>query len=116
MVVAVIAVTVMQAPIDQVVKVVTVGHQRMAAALVAALAHHRGASVRVCLTHGEHMLIVVALVGMVQVAIVEVVHMAVVLDAQMATVLAVDVRVVGVGLVSHDRLSFRYCLLREEPV
>lgn len=102
-VVTVVAVGMVQAAVNQIVEVVAVRHERVTAALVAALTGDRGAGVGIRLADREHVLVVVALVGVVEVAVVEVVHMAIVLDAQVAAVGAVDVAVVGVGVVGHGR-------------
>lgn len=103
MIVAVVAVAVVQTAVNQEVEVVAVGHQGVTAALVAALAGDRGTDIGVRLADREHVLVIVALVGVVQVAVVEEVHMAIVLDAHVAAVLAMDVSVVGVGVVGHGR-------------
>jgi|YNPBryunderm2012_1023409.scaffolds.fasta_scaffold01680_9 hypothetical protein len=104
MVVAVVAVAVVQAAVHQVVEMVAVGHQRMAAAIVTAPAHHRGAAIRVRLTHGDDVLIVVALVRVVQVTVVEIVYVVIVLDAQVPAVLAMHMGVVGMNGVGHTLL------------
>jgi len=104
MVVAVVAVAVVQTAVHQVVEMVAVRYQRVATALVAALAGDRGADVGVGRAHGNDMLVIVALVGEVQVAIVEIVHVALVQNAYMAAVLAMHMRVVSVDEVSHAML------------
>jgi hypothetical protein len=83
---------------------VTVRHQRMTAALMAALAGDRGAAIGVGRAHGDDMLVVVALMGVVQVTIVKIVHVALVQNAYMAAVLAMNMRVVGVDEMSHTML------------
>jgi hypothetical protein len=80
---------------------IAVGHKRVVAAIVAALACNGRTAVGICGSHPDGMIVVVALVGVVQVAVVQIVHVPVVLDAQMAAVLAVDVAVVAVNMVIH---------------
>ncbi len=70
MVVAVIAVAVMQPAVDQEVYVVAVGHGGMAAVIVGAGALHRSAVRGIGRAHGDDMRVVVALVRMMQVAVV----------------------------------------------
>jgi hypothetical protein len=100
-IVAVVAMRVVQTTVDQEIDVVAMGHLRVAAVVVLAGALHRGAMGRVGGVDLQHMLIVVAVVGRVQVAVVEVVHVAVVADARVAAVVAVDVPVLVVDVVAH---------------
>jgi hypothetical protein len=100
-VVAVVAVRVVQAAVDQIIDVVAVRHLLVAAVLVLALTRGRGAGVRVGRADGQYVLVVVALVFGVQTAVVQVIDVAVVLDACVAAVLAVDVLVVVMDVVAH---------------
>jgi hypothetical protein len=107
-IVAVIAVFVVQATVHQIVLMIAVGYEFVTALFVAAEAFDGRALAGIGCADGQRMLIIVAFMGAVQVSIVQIVHMAVVLDASMAAVLAVNMRMVGVYGVGH----FRY-LLRE---
>jgi hypothetical protein len=108
MIIAVIAVWVMQVAIDEVVDVVAVRDGLVAAAgavdvigLVAAALMSGGAGRGVLLAHGDGVLVIVAVVGVVQVAVVEVVDVTIVTDGGVAAVGAVDMIVVVVGVVAH---------------
>jgi hypothetical protein len=95
-VVAVIAVTVVQPAIDQVVEVVAVRDQFVATALVIAGAGHGSTGHRIGDADGDGVLVVVALMGVVQVAIVEVIDVAFMFDAGVPTGFAVNVGVLAV--------------------
>jgi hypothetical protein len=103
-VVAVIAVRVVQPAIAQVIDVVAVRHLLVAAPLVLALASDRGTFGRVGRADGDDVLVIMAVVRGVQVAVVQEADVAIVLNARMATVLAVYVIVLVVDVVAH--LSF----------
>ena len=103
MVVAVVAVRVVQVAIDEVVNVVAMRHGFVAATgtvymsrFVAAAVVVRRAGIRVGGADGDAVFIDVVAVRMVQVAVVQIVNVAVVLDGGVAAVRAVLVRVVGV--------------------
>jgi hypothetical protein len=103
-VVAVVAVGVVEAALVEVVEVVAVRHPLVAAAVVLAVAGDRGAPGRVGGAHFQDVLVVMAVVRRVQVAVVEVIDVPVMADAGVAAVLAVDVAVRVVGLVAHHLL------------
>ncbi len=108
MVVAVALVRVVQAPVDEVVDVVPVGHGVVSAAFAMdVLAALMGgiAAVRVEFVHRQLVLVDVVAVGVVQVAVVKEVDMPVVHDLRVAAAGAVDVvvGVVDVACVAHVR-------------
>jgi len=105
-VVAVIAMAVVQATVNQVVVMIAVGHQRVAAAIVAALAGDWRAGVGIGRAYREHVLVVVTLVGVMQMAVVQIVHVALVRKAYVSAMLAVDVGVIAMRVVSHNALLF----------
>ncbi len=93
MVVAVIAVRVVQVVGDQVVDVVSVRHGLMPASravrvpgLMLTAGMRRGAVLGVCLTGFDHVLVHMILVRVMQVPVVQVVHMSVVAHRGVATV------------------------------
>ena len=103
MVVAVVAVRVVQVAINEVVNVVAMRYGFVSAAgavymsrFVAVAVMIWGADVRVGGADGDAVLIDVVAVRMVQVAVVQIVNVAVVLDGGVAAVRAVLVFVVGV--------------------
>jgi hypothetical protein len=100
-VVAVIAVRVVQPAVDEVIDMVAVRHLFVAALLVLALAGDRGARRRVDGADGDDVFVVVAVVRVVQVAVVQVIDVPVVLDARVSAVVAVNVLVVGVLIAAH---------------
>jgi hypothetical protein len=105
MIVAVVAMPMMQPSIDQVVVMVPVGHQFMAAALMIARASHWRARRRIHLRNGNHVLIVMTIVRVVQMAIVQKIDVAFMLDASVATGFAVNVRVLGMLMAGrHGRV------------
>lgn len=110
MIVAVLLVRVVKTVLDQVVEVVAVGHRLVTAALsvhVVGVVAARliGAGVGVVVAHGDHVLVDMALTGMVKVPVVEVVDVSLVLDGDVAAVSAVGVLVPfmgGVGVMAHE--------------
>jgi hypothetical protein len=74
-VVAVVAVQVMQAAIHQKIEVVAVRHALMAAVLMTAGARDRSANIGIHFANGDAVFIIVALMRMVQMTIVQVVDM-----------------------------------------
>ena len=91
MVVAVVAVDVMEAAVHEVVEVVTVGHLLVAAALVPARAGHRRTRRRVGRAERDDVFVVVSVVRGVQVAVVQVIDVPVVAHPGVPAVGAVDV-------------------------
>jgi len=103
-VVAVIAVFVMQTAVDDVVDVVAVRYSFVAATFavnVAVAAVNRMAAVRVGFIDAQCMLVVVTVVLMVQVAVVQIINVAFVFDGSVAAVCAVDVVMMFVGFAGH---------------
>ena len=107
MVVAVVAVLVMQAAVDDVVDVVAVRYGFVAATFavnVAVAGVNRMAAVRVGFIDAQGVLVVVAVVFMVQVAVVQIIDVAFVLDGSVAAVCAVNVVMMFVGFPGHFSL------------
>jgi hypothetical protein len=110
-VVAVVAVDVVQMAVDQVIDVVAVRHRLVAAAgtvlvllgVVAAAVLRRAAG-RVLLAYFELVLLDAGLADVVQVAVVQVVHVVLVVHGGVAAAGTVLVTVVGVG--GHGQYSF----------
>jgi hypothetical protein len=100
-VVAVVAVRMMQAAVDQEIDVVAVRHLLMAAILVLALAIGWRAGVRVGRTDRQDVLAVMAIVLGVQMAVVQEIDVAIVVDARMPAVFAVDMLVIVMDVVAH---------------
>ncbi len=106
-IVAMVAVRMMQMPVYQVVDVIAVRHCGMTAIRavhvigVVALAVVRDASVRVRIRDLYDVLVVVVVVGAVQVPVVQVPHVVLMLDGYMTAVRAVFVGVILVDLVGH---------------
>ena len=104
MVVAVIAVLVMQTAVDDVVDVIAVRYSFVAATFavnVAVAGVNRMAAVRVGFIDTQSMLVVVAVVLMVQVAVVQIIDVAFVLDGSVAAVCVVNVVMMFVGFAGH---------------
>jgi len=122
-VVAMVAVRMVQAPVDQVIIVVAVWYALVPAAIVPALAGNRVAAGGVLGTDGNHMLIVVAVVRVMQMPIVQIVHVITVLDAGMTTVVAMHMRVRFMFCTCHCHRSFHdvdepqvHCLRRNASI
>lgn len=104
MVVAVVAVLVMQAAVDDVVDVIAVRYGFMAATFavnVAVAGINRMAAVRVGFIDAQGMFVVVAVVFMMQMAVVQIIDVAFVFDGSVAAVCAVDVVMMFVGFTGH---------------
>jgi hypothetical protein len=101
-VVAVVAVRMMQVTVDQVVDVVAVRHRLVAATWTVAMVRVMAgaamvgrAAVGVPLAHGDDMLVDVVLVRMMQVAVMEIVDVAIMAHREMAAPGTVRMRMVG---------------------
>ncbi len=116
MVVAVIAMGMMQMAVDQIADVIAVRDRGVATARpmdvirrMAAAGVGGRAGVGVRRAHGDHMLVDVIAVRVMQAAVVQVADMVVVLHGHMAATGAVDVIVMGVAgrrAVGHRHLHF----------
>ena len=108
-VVAVVAVLVVQAAVYDVVGVVAVWHGFVAAAFAVNMAStglHGVAAVWVGGVYIEAVFVVVAVVFVVQVAVVDVVDVVAVFDGGVAAAFAVNVLVVGMGMAVAHFVSF----------
>ena len=108
-VVAVVAVLVVQAAVYDVVGVVAVRHGFVAAAFAVNMAGtglHGVAAVGVGGVYIEAVFVVVAVVFVVQVAVVDVVDVVAVFDGGVAAAFAVNVLVVGMGMAVAHFVSF----------
>lgn len=104
MVVAVIAVLVMQTAVDDVVNVIAVRYGFVAATFavnVAVAGVNRMAAVRIGFIDAQGVFVVVAVVLMVQVTVVQIIDVAFVFDGSVAAVYAVDVVMMFVGFTGH---------------
>ncbi len=106
MVIAVIAMTVVQPPIDQIIDVIAVRNQRMPATVVPAPARNRRAPIGILGAHGDHVLIVVSFVRVVQMPIVKIVDVSIVENAQMPAMLTVHMGMRFVDGMSHGKPPF----------
>jgi len=100
------AVRMMQTALKEVIRVITVRHRWMPAALVAAATADRGTNSRVVRVHGNYTLVVVSAVSRVEMPVVQVVNVVTVLHMQVATRLIMGMRMTRVGMVIH-RFPFR---------
>ena len=109
MVVAVVAVLVVQATVYDVVDVIAVRHGFVAAAFAVDMAGtglHGVAAVWVGGVYIEAVFVVVAVVFVVQVAVMDVVDVVTVFNGGMAAAFAVNVLVVGMGMAVAHFVSF----------
>jgi hypothetical protein len=114
-VVAVVAVRVVQLPVHQVVHVIAVRHRFVPAAWAVLMAMvmpgvSRVAAVRIGRAHLEDMLVNVPAVRVVQMSIVQVVHMVTVLHCSVAAVVSVIVRMVLVDVAIAHKLALLHFL------
>jgi len=108
-IIAVIAVLVVQASVDQIIDMVAVRDRLMAATLVAASAGGRCTIDRVGGAHGNDTLVVVIAVSRMKVAIVQIIHVVFMLNAEVPAMLTVRVSMPSVW--SMRVCSLRHCLL-----
>ena len=117
MIVAVFPVRMMQVPVDQIVHMVTVRDDLMAATrtmhmgMVVAerVSSHRSATIRICFANFDHVLINVIAMGMMQMAIVEIVNVVSMLDGNVAAaspVLVIVMVVMWQIAVAHEGSFF----------
>ncbi|PDV98343.1 hypothetical protein A9Q02_15785 [Candidatus Chloroploca asiatica] len=104
-IIAMVAVNVVQAPVDEIVEMVAVGHERMPTADMTTCARNGGAAIGIGCTHRNHMLIVMARVGMMQMPIVQIINMPLVAYPYMAAMLAMHMRMVLVLRTTHCVIS-----------
>ena len=107
MVVAVVAVLVMQTAVDNVVNVIAVRYCFVAATFtvnVAVAGVNRMAAVRIGFIDAQGVLVVMTVVFMVQVAVVQIIDVAFVFDDSVAAVCAVSVIMMFVGFTGHFSL------------
>jgi hypothetical protein len=114
-VVAVTGVRVVQVPGDEVVDVIAMRDRLVTATCavdmtlrVTGAAVRRRARGRIGRADLENALVHVAIVAVMKVAVVEVVDVVAVKDGEVAAVGAVDMIVIGVRVVAHDFLFFRW--------
>jgi len=105
-IITVIAVTMVESTIDQVINMIAVRYERMSATVVFALAHNRRAPIGVVSAHCDHVLVIVSFVRMVQMPVVQVIHMPIVQNANVPAMLAVNVRMRIVDSVHHRKPPF----------
>jgi len=101
-VVAVIAVRVMQVSINKIINMITVRNGRMAAVgamnvLPVVAFRAQRAFVGIDITNRDDVFVHVATMRMMQMAVVKVIHVPVMHDGDVSAIFAVDVRMVGVG-------------------
>ena len=101
MIVAVVAVRMMETAFDQVVEMVAVRNLVVSATIVLTGTGRRRTMIWVRLRHCQNVFVVMAVVRAVQAAIVQIIDMTIVLDARMAAMFAVDVLVIVVNFVGH---------------
>jgi hypothetical protein len=95
-IIAVIAMRMVQAAVAQIIEVIAMRHEFMAAILMSALAGSRNASVRIEVADFDDVFVIVVAMGEMQMAVVEVIHVIAMLQACVSAVFAVRMSVVGV--------------------
>lgn len=101
MIVAVVAVRMMQPAVDKVIEVIAVRNHLVSAIDVVTLAVNRLALAGIRVAYLDTVFVVMIFVRMMQVAVVQVIDMSPVLDTRMTTVLAVNMLVSVVYFVFH---------------
>jgi hypothetical protein len=106
MVVAVIAVAMMQATVNQIIDVIAMRNGRVAAAVVITHARDRPARCRVLVANCDDMLVIMSIVRVVQMPVVQIIDVPVMQNARVAAVLTMRVCVIVMGVVAHHSLLF----------
>jgi hypothetical protein len=101
MIVAMVAVRMMEAALHQVVEMIAVRYLFVAASFVLAVTSRWHTHIRIGAAHRQNVFVVVALVRGVQAAVVQVIDVPFVANARVAAVFAVNVFVVVVDFVAH---------------
>lgn len=109
MIVAMVTMAMVQAPVDQVIIVITVGHALVTATIVATQAGNRVTAIWVLGTDRNHMFIVMIIVWAMQMPIMQIIDVIAVLNTGMTTVFAMYMRVRFVFDTCHCQESFRSC-------
>lgn len=123
MVIAVVAVRMMQVPVDEVVDVFAVGHRLVTAAravhmvlVVASTLMLRGATFRIGRGDLDHVLIDVTIVHVVQMTVMQVVDVIAVAHRRVAAAGTVHMAMIGVlGMVAGWHQLARFCLSPSMP-
>jgi len=115
MIIAMVAMAMVQPAINQVIEVIAVRHERMAAPLVTALAGDRRAGIGVCLAHGNHMLVIMPCMRMVEMTIMQKIDMPLVHDPDVTAVFAMHMRVRLVNRVRHQGAPLAEMNMRFAP-
>lgn len=110
MVIAMVAMGMMQVAADQIIHVIAMGHSRVAAfGAMEMRGIMAGASVVGCALigvgggHGDHVFVHVSCMGVMQMAVVQVIHVIIVADGEVAAVGAVLMRMIGVDIAgAHE--------------
>lgn len=102
MVIAMIAMRMVQFPLVEIVLVISMGNDGMVAALVSARASNRCTSGGILRGHFEHMFIIMPLVGGMQMSIVQVIDMVVMDQRQVPTLRSMSMRVLIVDGMTHQ--------------
>jgi hypothetical protein len=95
-IIAVIAMRVVQAAVAQIVEMIAMRHEFMAAILVSALAGSRNAGVRIEVADFDDVFVIVVAMSEMQMTVVEIIHVIAMSDARVSAVFGVRVSVVGV--------------------
>lgn len=99
-----VAMRVMKSPVDQEIRVVTMGNSLMAAILVGAATGYRNARGGIFRTDFDGMFVHMVTVDVVQVSCMQVIHMVTVLNPGMSAVFTVGVGVIAVSGAVHKKV------------
>lgn len=95
-IIAVIAMRMVQASVAQIVEMIAMRHEFMSAILMSALAGSRNAGVRIEVADFDDVFVIVVAMSEMQMTVVEVIHVIAMPDARVSAVFGVRVSVVGV--------------------
>jgi hypothetical protein len=95
-IIAVIAMRMVQAAVAQIIEMIAMRHEFMAAILMSALAGSRNAGVRIEVADFDDVFVIVVAMSEMQMTVVEVIHVIAMPDARVSAVFGVRVSVVGV--------------------
>ena len=110
MVIAVIAMGMVQGSLIEIILMISMGNERVSAALMSARTRDRSARHGIVGIHFKHMLIVMPLVRRMEVTIVQVIDMTIMGKRRMPTMLSMHMGVLLVCCMAHNNVPFKNML------
>lgn len=102
MIIAVIAMAVMQLPITEIVDMIAMGNLFMPRSLMVTGANHGRTGRWIHVANRDAMFIIVIAMQAVKMTLVKIIDMALMLNSQVAALLTMNMRMASMGLMLHD--------------